>query len=221
MPDGEPPGPPDADPDTDDRSAIDEEPPSTAGDDARRDGDDGLPEDVVEHAERLTRLAREAVDENERAAYRREREALMADHGEDGYAARVREDDTGATLVLYPREWLDDGVVDVEQIEDTGRAVERSLSGPGDGDDWAAVAEHNSAVADRVRADHGEVHGETAAAFAAFMSNHYAKPIERATPDERAEFREEYLPRNAWPSEAQLERLDRSMELILETAASL
>lgn len=176
------------------------------------------PDEAVESAERLTRLARDAVDDAERAAYRRERDALLANYG---YGARVRKNDTGATLVLYPEEWLDDGVVDVERVADTGRAVERSLSGPGAGDDWDAVEAHNRAVADRVRDAHGEVHGATAHAFADFMSNHYAKRVERATADECEEFREEYFPRNAWPTDAQVQRLERSLELVTEAAESL
>ena len=160
-----------------------------------------LPDDVTARARTLTRRMREAVDDEERAAYREERAGLLAEHG---YVSRVREDDTGETLVLYPEEWVAEGVVQVDRIEDTGRAIERSLSGVGN-DDWEAVEEHNRAVAEQVRAEHGEVHGGNAHAFADFMSNHYAKRVETATPEEREEFREEYLPRNAWPTEAQRE----------------
>jgi len=173
-----------------------------------------LPETVVEDAERLTRLAREAADDGERAAHERERDALAAEYG---FEARVRDGDTGETLVLYPEEWIEGDAIVRERIEDTDRAVERSLSGPGDPEEWAEVAEHNRAVAERVREAHGEVHGETAAALATFMSNHYAKRIEAATGDELREFCEDYFPRNAWPSEAQSRQLDRSLELVFET----
>ena len=176
--------------------------------------DDELPEAVVERAETLTRRARAAVDGDERRAYRRERDALLADHG---FAARVREGDADETLVLHPEEWLEDGVVRVERIEDTGRAVEVRLSGTGD-EDWDAVEAHNRAVADRVAVEHGQVHGRTAHAFADFMSNHYAKRLEEATPAEREEFRTEYFPRNAWPTDEQREALERSLELAVETA---
>jgi len=182
-------------------------------DDGERTTGGELPETVVEEAERLSRLAREAVDDDERAACERERDALVAEHG---FEARVREDDTGDTLVLYPAEWVDDGTVARDRVEDTGRAVERSLSGPGDPERWDEVAEHNRAVAERVRSAHGETHGETAAALATFMSNHYAKRIEAATGDELREFREEYFPRNAWPTERQRRRLDRSVELVFD-----
>ena len=173
-----------------------------------------LPDDVAARARTLTRRMREAVDDEERAAYREERAGLLAEHG---YVSRVREDDTGETLVLYPEEWVDDGVVQVDRIEDTDRAVERSLSGVGSAD-WETVEAHNRAVAERVRAEHGEVHGGNAHAFADFMSNHYAKRVETATPEEREEFREEYLPRNAWPTEAQREAVERSLRLVEKVA---
>jgi hypothetical protein len=176
---------------------------------------DELPEAVVDRAEALTRRAREAVDENERRAYLEEREELLADHG---FAPRVREEDAGETLVLHPEEWLEDGVVQVERVEDSERAVEVRLSGTGSGADWDAIEAHNRAVADRVAAEHGEVHGKTAHAFADFMSNHYAKPLEDATPAEREEFRTDYFPRNAWPTAEQREVVERSLELTVETA---
>ena len=183
-------------------------------DDSDADGAE-IPDSVVERAATLTRRARKAVDENERAAYLEERAELLGAHG---YTARVREEDTNETLVLHPETWLEDGVVRVERIDDTDRAVEVTLSGTGSGDDWDAVEAHNRAIAETVAAEHGEVHGETAHAFADFMGNHYAKPIEAATPAERAEFRTEYFPRNAWPSDEQREALERSLELIVETA---
>lgn len=174
-----------------------------------------LPEAAIDRAERLTRQLRNAVDGDERAAYRRERDALLGEHG---YDARVRKGETGETLVLYPAEWTDEGTIRTDRIDDTGRAVERPLSGPGSGADWDEIDEHNRAIAARVRERHGEVHGETATAFAEFMSNHYAKPIERATPDEREEFRREYFPRNAWPTDEQRERLAESIRLVVEAA---
>ncbi|MFQ3318249.1 MAG: hypothetical protein ACI8UR_000397 [Natronomonas sp.] len=179
------------------------------------DSTDTLPENVAERADRLTRLARDAVDENERDAYLEERAELLAEHG---FAARLREDDTSETLVLHPEEWLEDGVVQIERIDDTDRAVERSLSGVGDAADWDAIEAHNRAIAERVREEHGEAHGETAHDFADFMSNHYAKRIEAATPAEKREFRTEYFPRNAWPTDEQLEVVEQSLRLI-ENAA--
>jgi hypothetical protein len=176
-----------------------------------------LPEGVVDRAERLTRLLREAVDPAEREAYRTDRQELLAEYG---YTARVREDDDGETLVCHPAEWTEDGVVQVERIDDTDRAAEVTLSGTGDGGDYDAVAEHNRAVAETVRDEHGEVHGATAEAFADFMSNHYTKRIEAASEAEREEFRTEYFPRNAWPSDEQRERLEQSLDVIFDVADS-
>jgi hypothetical protein len=188
-----------------------EEPPDT---DRPRPGE--LPQKVITRAERLTRLSRRAVDENEIEAYRTERGQLLADYG---YAARIRSDDTGDVLVLHPDEWLDeDGIARVNDIEDTGRAVERSLEGPGDPDDWDEVAAHNEAIAEVVGDDYGEVHGANAETFAIFLSNHYAKRIESVTPGEIEEFRTDYYVRNAWPSEEQRTVLDESLEKIFDVA---
>ena len=101
-----------------------------------------LPDDIAARARALTRRMREAVDENERTAYREERDGLLAEHG---YVPRVREDDTGETLVLYPEEWVAEGVVQVDRIEDTDRAVERSLSGVGSAD-WETVEADRKSV---------------------------------------------------------------------------
>jgi hypothetical protein len=172
---------------------------------------------VIDEVERLTRLARDAVDGQEAAAYRERRESLLAEYD---FTARVREDDAYDTLVLHPEEWLDDGVVQMAAVEDVDRGIERSLGGPGAGEDWDAVAKRNREIAAAVAEEHGEVHGENAAALAEFMSNHYAKPIDAATDDEIEEFVAEYFPRNAWPSEAQRERVDRSVALVFEVAES-
>ncbi|WP_135805281.1 DUF7108 family protein [Halorussus marinus] len=177
--------------------------------------EDQLPDETADRAERLTRLAREAVDDAEAEAYREERTDLLAEHG---FTSRVREDDDAETLVLHPDEWTDEGTIRTDRIDDTDRAVEIRLAGAGDPDDWDAVAERNREVAARVRAAHGEVHGDNAAAFADFMSNHYARPIESATPDEANEFLTEYFPRNAWPSEKQRAVVGESVELALEAA---
>jgi hypothetical protein len=182
------------------------------------DEDAPLPERAVDRAETLTRRARSAIDENERDAYLEERAQLLSAHG---YDARVREGDTGATLVLYPAEWLEAGTIQLDRVEDTDRAIERPISGPGSDADWETVDGHNRAIAARVRERHGEVHGETAAALADFASNHYAKPIEDVTPAEREEFRSEYFPRNAWPSELQCERVSESIRLAVEIADEL
>ncbi|WP_299266321.1 DUF7108 family protein [Halorientalis sp.] len=189
-----------------------------------RSGDDGadespeVPHDVIDEVERLTRLARNAVDGQEATAYRERRAELLAEYD---FTARVREDDTHDTLVLYPKEWLANGVVQMEQIDDVDRGIEHPLGGPGDSRDWDAVAQHNRAIAAAVAEAHGEVHGENVTALAEFMSNHYAKPVGSATDDELEEFVTEYFPRNAWPSDEQRDRIDRSVTLALEVADSL
>jgi len=173
-----------------------------------------LPTNVADEAERLTRLARQAVDEKEAAAYRDERDELLAEYG---YTARIRDEDD--TLVCHPEEWVDEeGVVHPSDIDDVDRGVERSLSGPGEGDDWEAVETHNREIAAAVADEYGNPHDETAHALADFAGNHYAKPIGDLTEDELAEFREEYLPRNGWPSDEQLQALSLSIEYALEKA---
>jgi hypothetical protein len=172
-----------------------------------------LPADVVAEAERLTRLAREATDSNEAAAYRATRDDLLA---ASDYQARVREEDD--VLVLHPAEWLEDGTIQVERVEDVDRGIEIPLSGPGESEEWEAVEAHNRGLAEGVAEAHGDPHGATAHALADFASNHYAKPIEDLTAGELAEFREEYLPRNAWPTDAQRAALGKSIRLVYEAA---
>ncbi|MFC7115916.1 rnhA operon protein [Natronoarchaeum sp. GCM10025703] len=173
-----------------------------------------LPAAVVEEAERLTRLAREASVEREQAAYLSRRDDTLANHE---FEARVRSEDTRDVLVLYPTEWLDDDMIRPDRIEDTDRAVEIPLSGPGDPDDWDEVRAHNDRIVERVREEHGDVHGDNARALADFMQNHYARRVEAATAAELSEFRTEYYLRNAWPSEEQRRAVDRSISLVFET----
>ena len=174
-----------------------------------------LPEDVVEEAERLTRLERTAVDDAEGTAYDERREDLPAPHD---FTARVREETTEPTLVLHPAEWQSDGVIRTDRIEDTGRAIEVPLEGTADPDDWETVEAANRELVEEVRTAHGDVHGDNVAALADFMGNHYAKPLPSATSRELAEFRDEYFVRNAWPSEEQRAALEESIRLAFETA---
>lgn len=171
-----------------------------------------LPDDVIEEAERLSRVARAAVDPNEADGARHEREKLLARHG---YVARERE--TDATLVCYPQDWIDNGEVQVERIEDTDRAIERPLEAPATGD-WERIEQHNRDVAERVTERYGDVHGANAAALADFMSNHYAMAIEHATDAMREEFLTEYYPRNAWSTKKQSAVVEESVELALDLA---
>jgi transcription elongation GreA/GreB family factor len=172
-----------------------------------------LPEDVVRETTRLTRLAREAVDENEAAAYRRRRDQQVAEYG---FLARERERDE--TLVLYPTEWVADGVVRTERIDDLDRGVEIPLEGSDEAASWESVEAHNAALVEAVEADHGAVHAANARAFADFMGNHRARRVETATAADVREFLEEYYPRNAWPSDEQQAVVARSLQLLFDEA---
>jgi len=175
-----------------------------------------VPVEVVDEAERLTRLARRTEDDAAAAFYRERRDELVAGHD---YVPRLREDDD--TLVLYPDEWMADGTVQLDRIETTDRAVEVSLSGPGDADRYREIAAYNEAVADAVADAHAETHADTARSFAAFMSNHYVRAVDDATPEMRAEFREEYLPRNGWPTDEQLAVVEESLAVTESVAAEV
>jgi len=187
-----------------------------------------IPRETVVEAERLTRLARTSEHQDtdsphsdakrpavpaESDVYRERRDELVAAHD---YETRIREEDD--TLVLYPAEWLEDGVVQFDRVEETDRGVEVPLSGAGDPERWQDVAEHNEELAADVEAAYGAAHGANARAFATFISNHYAKEIERATPAEVTEFIEEYYPRNTWPSAARASLVEESVEKTFEVA---
>jgi len=189
---------------------------NTPEDDTAADeqGENELPQSVVDEAERLSRLAREVVDDAEADAYRERRADLVDEYD---YDARVRTEGD-ETLVCYPQDWVEDGVVRTDRIEDTARAVEVPLSGPGAPDEWREVDEHNRELVEQVREAHGEVHARNATAFADFAGNHYAKPVESLTENEMQEFLDEYYPRNAWPSEEQTAVVEQSLELVYETA---
>lgn len=177
-------------------------------------GEAEVPEPVVEKAERLTRRARDAVDPKEAAAYRARRDEMLAEYE---FTARVREEDD-AVLVLHPAEWVEDGTVRPERIEDVDRGIERPLEGTADPDDWERVNERNRALAAEVEAEHGEDHGANARELADFMSNHYAKPLADATEDELSEFLTEYYPRNVWPTDDQKSVVEESVRLVRDRA---
>jgi len=167
-----------------------------------------LPPDVIEAATRLTRLARKVGDPAEAAAYRERRDDQLS---EFEFIARVREDDQ--TLVLYPDEWLEDGTVVLDRIEDTDRAVERSLTASNEGS-WREIEAHNREIVAAVDDAYGSPHTETVRAFADFMGNHYLGEIDNATDDQLEEFTQEYFVRNAWPSKKQREVVATSLSYI-------
>lgn len=190
-------------------------PAATDDADSDVDPDPTVPPTVVDEAERLTRLAREAVDENEIEAYHDERDALVDDHD---FRARVRDDGSRETLVLYPAEWMEDGLIQRDRIEDVDRGIERPLDAPGAEDDWEEVESHNRSIVERIAADHGEPHATNAAAFADFMGNHHSRAIDDATDAEIEEFLTEYFPRNAWPTADECDAVEESLALVFETA---
>lgn len=172
-----------------------------------------LPEAVLEETRRLTRLARRASDDSEAAAYRGDRAERLAEYD---FVSRLRGADD--TLVLYPAEWVEDGTVQTDRIEDTDRAHELTLSGAGDPAEWERVEAYNAGVVDRVDERHGQPHRRNARAFADFVGNHYAKRVDAATAPEVEEFLTEYYPRNAWPSERQRAVVRDSVEYVFEAA---
>lgn len=175
-----------------------------------------LPDDVVSEARRLARLARNASEDAAADAYRDRLDDLLADHD---HVARVR--DADATLVCYPADWLDDeGTVHPGDVEDPDRAAEVSLAGGGEQGDYEAAAERNAELVDRVADEYGDesAHVENAAAFASFMNNHYARPMDTATDREREEFLEDFFPRNAWPTDEQRQAVADSLDLVDEVA---
>ena len=179
------------------------------------DSDTEVPQSVVDEAERLTRLARDAVDPDERAAYERDRDERL---DEFDFVARYRGDDD--TLVLHPAEWVVDDAVDPAHIDDVDRAIERPLTDAGDEGDWAAVEEHNAALVAAVRGDADERHARNARAFADFMGNHYARRVETASGGEIREFLDEYYPRNAWPTEDEKAVVAESLSMLFEAAGA-
>ncbi len=177
-----------------------------------------LPEAVVTAAERLTRLRLRSPDEAEQQRYQKQRAALLSEYG---YTARIRSDGSTRTLVCYPQEWLVDGTVRPDRIDDIDRAVERPIAGPGDPDDWETIEQYNQRIVDRVRDIYGDPHHANVAALAAFASDHYAKPIDALSAAERREFREEYYVRNVWPDDQQRAVLADSIAIADEIAAQL
>ncbi|WP_336361095.1 DUF7108 family protein [Haladaptatus sp. ZSTT2] len=174
-----------------------------------------VPDDVITEAERLTRLALNAVDDGEADAYRDRRDALVAEYD---FVARVREEGVRHTLVLYPAEWVEDGEVQFDRIHDTTRAVERVIDGPGVENEWENVEAHNQALVGQVEAEFGDDHAANARIFADFMGNHYVRPMDSATRDEVEEFLSEYYQRNAWPTESQKTIVQASLSRVFELA---
>ncbi|QKY21371.1 hypothetical protein B4589_013680 [Halolamina sp. CBA1230] len=199
---------------------TDSEPETAERTDPEEERVPDIPADAVDEVERLTRLARAAERREDDAAveeasvYRERREELVEEYD---YETRLRDEDD--TLVLYPEEWLVDGVVQLDRVEETDRAVEISLSGPGDPERWQEIADHNDDLVDAVAEEHPD-HEANARALADFASNHYAKPVEKLTVEEVEVFLDEYYPRNTWPSEADASLIETSVRKLFAAADS-
>lgn len=174
---------------------------------------DELPSDVVETVERLTRRA-EWADDERAAALRDRRDDVLAEYG---FEARIRSERDGDVLVCYPGEWLEDGEVVFDRIDDRSRAVERAVEPETDAD-WETIDADNRAVVDAVEERYGELHAANVAAFADYMSNHHALRIADATADHVAEFLDEYFPRNAFPADEQRPVVEDSLERAFDFA---
>jgi hypothetical protein len=177
------------------------------------EADREVPESVVDEAERLTRLARDATDPEERTSYERDRDERLEPYD---FVARYRAEDD--TLVVHPAEWVVDDAVHPELIVDIDRAIERSLTGAGDEADWGAVEAHNAEVVAAVRESADDRHARNARAFADFMGNHYARKVETASGGEIREFLDEYYPRNAWPTDEEKAVIAQSLEMVFDAA---
>lgn len=207
------------------------------------DEQEGLPSTIVEDVERLTRLAQSDLDRTVRNTYLDRRNRLLErwgytarmrtegrgrggeedrdrnEHGGGGEGDRKRDwDGDGSVLVLHPAEWVEDGVIRPDRIDDLSRGIEIYLDGSGDDADWETVDAHNRALVASVRDEYGEVHGDNAEAFADFMGNHHANRMNDATERHVEEFLTEYYVRNAWPSVDQRAVIEDSIQLIFEVA---
>ncbi|MFC6731982.1 MULTISPECIES: rnhA operon protein [unclassified Haladaptatus] len=174
-----------------------------------------VPDDVIAEAERLTRLALSVVDENEAAAHRARRDQLVAGYD---FVARVREEGTRHTLVLYPTEWVEDDEVQFDRIRDTSRAIERVIDGTGAESEWEAVEAHNQALVEQISTEFGDDHAANVRKFADFMGNHYVRRLDSATTAEVEEFLSEYYLRNTWPTDAQKTIVRASLARAFELA---
>lgn len=173
-----------------------------------------LPDPVFEAARAMTRTIRRGTHPDS-ATVRERRDTLLDRYG---FAARVREDESGPVLVCYPDHWLEGGTFQPGKLESTENAVEGPLYSVPDGDSWAAIEAHNAALAERVADQFGEPHGTNAESFGTYMANHHAAHVEAATATEIEDFLGEYFPRNAWPSRVEAAAVESSLERLFDVA---
>lgn len=163
---------------------------------------------MKEWVREAVRLTREALAGDEEAA--REREELVRRHG---FRARYREDDR--VLVLYPEDWLEDGEVVLDEVEEVERAMEVDLEGE---IEWSEARRKNEEVLGEFEDRFGDSHAFNARAFMEYLENHYSTSIHEASDRLVEEFLSEYYPRNVWPPEEAEDCVEESVELLLETA---
>lgn len=142
---------------------------------------------------------------------RRERDAIAERHG---YGVRLRDADD--VLVCYPLDWLDDGTVDLDSVEDLDRAVEVSLGGGSD--DVADVRDANDAVVEPVLEEADDAVGYDAAAFAEYCENHHRARLGEVSRTQVERFLEEYYPRNVWPPDGAEDRVEEALRRVLDRA---
>lgn len=172
-------------------------------------------EDAVERIRELTRHIRKADGRETIRDLNRRRERLLTAMGAH---LHVR-DDAPPVLVLSPDDWVDDGTVHPDRIDDRSRACEVPLDPEAEPATWEAVMEANMAVAEAVERRHGPDHGANAEALAAYLSNHHLRRIDAATEAELRTFLTEYYPRNVWPTSHQAAIVRASVERAREVAA--
>ncbi|MFB6187930.1 MAG: rnhA operon protein, partial [Halobacteriaceae archaeon] len=134
------------------------------------------------------------------------------------YEFHLRSTENETVLVCYPSAWMDNGIVDIEAIDDRDKAIERNLNSTHSEKDWETIYTINNEIATDVKESYGKIHGQTATAFSEFMSNHRMAPIWNATANDIIEFLQEYFVRNAWPTDAQSAVVNRSLRYTIEMA---
>ncbi len=159
----------------------------------------------------MTRLAREVVDDAEADAYRTERDEILAEYD---YTARIRNDETGDVLVCHPVEWVDDGVIRPERVDDIDRGVEIRLSAPatrtsGQRSRW------NRAVVDAVTV--AQVR-HTRTRSCSLIQGITTRNRSRRRRRRNSGVSRRLCPRNAWPTAEQRSVLDQSIRLTVEEA---
>lgn len=174
------------------------------GGDTEADGEDETPAWVDEVVE----LARPALGGGDLSEAR---EAA----GQHGFGVRLRD----TVLVLYPEDWLEDGVVRPDV--DVDRAFEVDLADTADRQrarerNEKLLGEFESSV-ERGTVDDVAVEDVVfnVRRFAEFCANHHGVAVDEAG-DVVEEFVSDYYVRNVWASESQREALVASLDVVFD-----